>query len=159
GSEQELIVGVYDPTDRGTQPRGKQVLKPGGIYYTPTTGIWQTVWLEPVSQSYIESLKILPDLDRKEVRITVNVARSRPGLGVTVQAPLGSQGKSQSGKPGEELRLPVENLRPWSPEDPFLYELEVVLTAAERDSAHEDSVRTYYGMRKIAVARDEKGVN
>src|SRR3989442_9324999 len=65
------MVGVWDPTDAGTQPRGKQVNKPQGIYYTPTTGIWQTVWLEPVGKASIESLKIVPDVDRERVRVTV----------------------------------------------------------------------------------------
>src|SRR5437870_4790763 len=69
--EQEIIVGVSDPTDGGTQPRGKQVRKPGGIYYTPTTGIWQTVWLEPVPQASIDGLKIIPDVDGKAVHVRV----------------------------------------------------------------------------------------
>ncbi len=68
--EQEVIVGVWDPTDKGAQPRGKQVNKPGGIFYTAVTGIWQTVWLEPVSAVSIESLKIVPDIDRSIVTFT-----------------------------------------------------------------------------------------
>ena len=77
--EQELIVGVWDPTDAGTQPRGKQVRKPGGIFYTPTTGIWQTVWLEPVPKAHIDRLKIVPDLDRKQVHVTI--VDSGPAVG------------------------------------------------------------------------------
>ena len=69
--EQELIVGVWDPTDAGTQPRGKQVNKPQGIYYTPTTGIWRTVWLEPVGKAAIDTLRIVPDVDDGKVRVTV----------------------------------------------------------------------------------------
>src|SRR5262249_54104316 len=65
GSEQELVVAVLDPADAGTQPRGKQVRKPGGIWYTPTTGIWQTVWVEPLLVGHITSLRILPDLEKK----------------------------------------------------------------------------------------------
>ena len=72
GDDQEIVVSVWDPTDAGTQPRGKQVRKPGGIWYTPTTGIWQTVWVEPVFQERIESLKIVPDVDRGIVHIEVS---------------------------------------------------------------------------------------
>ncbi|MGH7134263.1 MAG: sugar-binding domain-containing protein, partial [Pirellulales bacterium] len=68
--EQELVVSVWDPSDAGPQPRGKQVNKPGGIFYTPTTGIWQTVWLETVPAGYVTSLKIVPDLDGKQVKVT-----------------------------------------------------------------------------------------
>ena len=68
GGKQELSISVWDPTDRGSQPRGKQVLKPGGIMYTANTGIWQTVWLEPVPETHIKSLTIIPDVDRGEVR-------------------------------------------------------------------------------------------
>src|SRR5439155_14906191 len=72
-SPQELIVGVWNPIDGGTQPRGKQVKKPGGIFYTASTGIWQTVWLEPVPKVHIESLKIVPDANALKVRLTVPV--------------------------------------------------------------------------------------
>src|SRR6185369_352043 len=72
----ELVVAVWDPTDAGTQPRGKQVRKPEGIWYTPTSGIWQTVWLEPVDAVSIDSLKIIPDPDRGEVRISLKVANT-----------------------------------------------------------------------------------
>ena len=73
---QELVVGVFDPTNEGSQPRGKQVRKPGGIFYTPTSGIWQTVWMEPVNSAFIEGLHIVPDVDGGKVQITVN-ARNR----------------------------------------------------------------------------------
>ena len=72
---QEITVEVFDPTNLGGQPRGKQKLKPGSIMYTPTTGIWQTVWLEPVAATHIESLKIVPDVDRRCVRINGVPAR------------------------------------------------------------------------------------
>src|SRR5687768_5467337 len=72
GGKQEIVVSVWDPTDANWQPRGKQVMKPGGIVYTPTTGIWQTVWLEPVPEGHIRSLKVVPDVDKQEVWITVD---------------------------------------------------------------------------------------
>jgi hypothetical protein len=157
---QELIVGVWDPTNKGTQPRGKQVNKPGGIYYTPTTGIWQTVWLEPVPKAHIAALKITPDVDRGEVRITATAAGAQAHHGIVVQAPRGSKAKlSASGKPGQELHVPVKNARLWSPDKPFLYDFEVILTNnKERDGAAEDTVQSYFGMRKIGVGKDQGGI-
>ncbi|MDQ2732830.1 MAG: glycoside hydrolase family 2, partial [Armatimonadota bacterium] len=81
---QELIVRVFDATDSGGEPRGKQTTHPGGIMYTPTTGIWQTVWLEPVSAMSVSDLKIVPDIDGKRVRITVNATTAAPGVKVSV---------------------------------------------------------------------------
>src|SRR5581483_8083584 len=89
--EQELIVHVKDPTDAGTQPRGKQVRKPGGIYYTPSTGIWQTVWLEPVPQASIEGLKIVPDVDGKSVRVTVRGRGTKAAHKVVLMVQDGSK--------------------------------------------------------------------
>src|SRR5262249_44996868 len=79
GGEQELIVGVYNPIDAGTQPRGKQVRKPGGIFYTASTGIWQTVWLEPVPRRSITDLVIVPDVKSGKVRFTVNTRGEAKG--------------------------------------------------------------------------------
>ena len=73
GAEQELVVSVYDPTDKWGQPRGKQVSKPEGIWYTPVTGIWQTVWLEPVPAASVEKLTMTPDVAGGALRVTVRV--------------------------------------------------------------------------------------
>ena len=70
---QEIVVGVWNPIDSGTQPRGKQVRKPGGIFYTASSGIWQTVWLEPVPKAYIRSLHLVPDVDANRVTMQVNI--------------------------------------------------------------------------------------
>ncbi len=156
GGEQEVVVGVWDPTDAGTQPRGKQVNKPGGIYYTPITGIWQTVWIEPVPTTRVESLHVIPDVDGGRVVIIPKV----PGKGektlihVTVL-----DGDKTVGKATQEEDRPVEIAVPkaklWSPEAPFLYGLRVTLTEGDKTL---DSVESYFGMRKIAVVKDEKGV-
>jgi beta-galactosidase/beta-glucuronidase len=107
--DQELIVGVWDPTSDGTQPRGKQVLKPGGIYYTPTTGIWQTVWIEPVPTSSIQALKIVPDVDAAKVRVTVAVARETAGLTARVMVLDGAAAVALAeGKAGQEIALPID---------------------------------------------------
>jgi hypothetical protein len=157
GSEQELIVGVYDPTDRGTQPRGKQVLKPGGIYYTPTTGIWQTVWLEPVPSPYIKSLKITPDVDKGEVRVKVRANGAGAKWLVKVAVVAKGEAVMASGRLTEEIAVPVGSTHSWSPEQPVLQDLHITL--ADPDGKVVDVVDSYFGMRKITIAKDDKGVN
>ncbi len=148
---QEITVEVFDPTNSGSQPRGKQVLKPGGIMYTPTTGIWQTVWLEPVAKEHIESLQIVPDTDAGCLRLTVG------GTG-TVEAVATDNGKqiaTVSGDAGTELKLAIPNPKLWSPDSPHLYDLQVSLTSGGKTV---DTVTSYFGMRKIALGKDEQGV-
>jgi len=152
---QELTVEVFDPTDAGEQPHGKQVLKPGGIMYTPCSGIWQTVWLEPVPEARIESLQITPDLDGGTVRVKVNARFHGPiEEAIRVVAVAWEAGKEVArvrGKPGEELTLPISNPHLWSPDDPFLYDLRIEMG--------QDALTSYFGMRKIAIAKDEAGIN
>jgi len=148
---QELTVEVFDPTSDGGQPRGKQTLSPGGIMYTPTSGIWQTVWLEPVAHAHIESLHLVPDLDNACLRLTV------AGTG-TVEAVASDEGKpigSVSGDAGGQLKLAIPDPRLWSPASPHLYDLRVTLKSGGKDV---DSVTSYFGMRKIALGKDEQGV-
>lgn len=154
---QELIVGVWNPADSGPQPRGKQVRKPGGIFYTASTGIWQTVWLEPVTKVHIQSLKITPDVDENTVRITVQVTGAAPGHRILIQA-SDRNFASVTGKPGEELRVSIAKPRLWSPESPHLYEFEVLLISNSADSASEDQVKSYFAMRKIEVGKDNQGI-
>ncbi len=149
---QEIIVGVYDPTDGGFQPRGKQVRKPGGIYYVPTTGIWQTVWLEPVPRTRIEKLKIVPDVDKKSVRVTVHTSDK---ASVRLTARDGKEVVATvSGLHGEMLTLPVPSPKLWSPEAPFLYDLTVEL---RKGATTLDKVESYFGLRKIEVKAEGKG--
>ncbi len=155
---QELIVGVWDPTDASTQPHGKQVNKPGGIMYTPTTGIWQTVWLEPAPKAHIERLHIVPDVDRKQVRVTVQATgdrrRSRKGSGVGDGKAIAA---SVRGAVGEDLLLTIAEPKLWSPESPFLYDLRIELAQGGNEEPI-DLVESYFGMRKISVGKDDKGV-
>ncbi|HOK96347.1 MAG TPA: glycoside hydrolase family 2 TIM barrel-domain containing protein, partial [Anaerohalosphaeraceae bacterium] len=147
--QQELIVRVYDPTDNGGYPRGKQTLSPGGIMYTPTTGIWQTVWLEPVPQISLTELKLIPDVDHKLLNITGWV--SQPAANLTIQATAYDNGVpagTVSGAVGDQLQLVMHNPKLWSPETPFLYDLKVVL---KQGSTVIDQVDSYFGMRKIAL--------
>lgn len=146
---QELIVRVFDPTEAGGQPRGKQTTKPGGIMYTPTTGIWQTVWLEPVSQNSVQSLKIVPDIDNRRVLITVNApgATSDTRVTLTVKA-SGKTVITGQVQPNAEISVPIRSLRLWSPDSPFLYDLDVSLTQGKNVTDH---VSSYFGMRKISL--------
>jgi hypothetical protein len=146
---QELVVGVFDPTDGGDQPRGKQVRKPGGIFYTPCTGIWQTVWIEPVPAARIVDLHIVPDVDAKCVRVTV--LGTPEAAGREVRAGIPDASTEHRGKVGEPIVIPVESPRLWSPGSPFLYDLGVVLMDGDKPV---DGVKSYFGLRKIEVAAD-----
>jgi len=151
--DQEIVVAVWDPTDAGFQPRGKQVRNPHGIWYTPVSGIWQTAWLEPVPATHISRLRITPDVDQQKVRITVEVAGNPGGLNITVEVKEGRKSLAvKSGAPGQEIAVPIANPKLWSPDTPFLYDLEVML------GKNQDRVSSYFGMRKIALGKDEKGI-
>ena len=156
---QELVVRVFDPTDDAGEPRGKQTLHPGGIMYTPTTGIWQTVWLEPVAQTAIDSLKIVPDVDGGVLKLTANTSGmdtsgSGEQLFVTVKDGNTVVSKAQ-GWPGKPITIPVPNAKLWMPESPFLYNLEIGLGIGTNHL--KDEVKSYFGMRKIEIG-DDHGV-
>jgi len=148
-AEQEVAVAVWDPTDTEVHPRGKQVLKPQGIWYTAVSGIWQTVWLEPVAASHIEELSMTPDVDGKRLRLTVHGSGNGD---VTAVAKLhGKEAGHVTGALETELSLPLNALELWTPDKPTLYDLEVKLKTG-------DSVSSYFGMRKIEVKKDKDGV-
>jgi hypothetical protein len=148
--EQEVTVAVSDPTDTALEPRGKQSLNPKGIWYTAVSGIWQTVWLEPVQNVFISEIQMTPDLDGKKLQLSV---RSTEPQEFTAVAKL--RGKTVgriSGRTGEEMALPVSEVDAWSPDTPTLYDLEIKLRSG-------DSVTSYFGMRKVEVAKDAQGIN
>ncbi len=153
---QEVLVRVWDPTDRGYQPRGKQVEKPGSIWYTAVTGIWQTVWLEPVPASRIVSLRSIPDVDGGTVSVEAEIHGLQPGdileASVLDESTIVSRGKAA---PGQAILLKVPDAKRWSPGSPFLYRLEVTVA---RNGAQVDKVNSYFGMRKISAKRDENGI-
>lgn len=147
GRTQELIVGVYDPTDaQGGEnpPVGKQRLDPSGIWYTPSSGIWQTVWMEPVAADHAADLKITPDV--KASTATVEAKGVRDGVPVTATAYDGKRRvATASGVTGAPLTLKIDKAHLWSPDDPFLYNLKV--------NVGKDSVGSYFGMRSISVEK------
>jgi hypothetical protein len=153
--EQALVFGVYDPTDKFGQPRGKQVSNPEGIWYTPVTGLWQTVWLEPVPAASVERVRLTPDVDGSALRLTVTGRGTRGGQQVlAVASAAGQEVGRAEGALDQELRIGVPNARLWSPDDPFLYDLRVTLTEGGREL---DRVESYFGMRKVGLARHEHG--
>ncbi|GAA5029650.1 PA14 domain-containing protein [Streptomyces siamensis] len=147
GRTQELIVGVYDPTDASdgeNPPVGKQRLDPSGIWYTPSSGIWQTVWMEPVAADHVDSLKLTPDVPGG--RVTVEPRGVRDGLPFTATAYDGKRKvATATGRTGRPLALDIAEPHLWSPDDPFLYDLVVTVGA--------DRVGSYFGMRSIAVQK------
>lgn len=158
--EQELVVRVWNPVDAGTQPRGKQVRNPGGIYYTPCTGIWQTVWLEPVPEGYLDSIKIEPNLEKKELVVSATVKGQMPKPGVTVKVFEGDREVAWKRGPIADqgaITLEVANPQAWSPEKPFLYRLEITLDSLS-NPGRPDRVRSYAAFRSIAIGKDDQGI-
>ena len=155
---QEIVVRVHDPTDEANSPiaRGKQVMKPHGIFYTAVTGIWQTVWLEPVPRSYIGRLRTTPDLDRGTLEVeAVPAGEAAPGATVVVTASREGAVIAEAQAPaGTPARLEIPRPEAWSPENPVLYDLKAVLKAEGRVL---DEVGSYAGLRKIALGRDGRG--
>ncbi|MBC8059588.1 MAG: DUF1080 domain-containing protein [Clostridiaceae bacterium] len=148
---QELIVRVYDPTDATGEPRGKQTLHPGGIMYTATSGIWQTVWIEPVATtSSIDNLKIEPDVDASRLKLTVNTIGVATGTTITATAKDGTRViGTVKGSSNTILYIPIPNAKLWSPDNPFLYDLTVDL---KKDARTIDTVNSYFGMRKMSMS-------
>ena len=158
-----LWVAVQDPTGAGVQARGKQTLRPGGMFYPAQSGIWQTVWLERVPDNYIETLTVTPDYDARTV--TVRARTAKPGGavnlwavvragGVTIAEDWGSDEADRDG--AVTLNIPEEHFFPWSPDSPFLYDLTVGTTQGEEESF--DTVHSYFALRKWSCAPDAKGV-
>ncbi|MDR0360110.1 MAG: hypothetical protein LBJ87_11710, partial [bacterium] len=150
GGDQEVVVGVFDPTDAGGQPVGKQRRRPEGIWYTAATGIWQTVWLEPVPPVHVTELQLGSDAREGALRVRAEVAGA-PAGGLTLDVEVHADGSPVArarGAARAELRIPVPTPRLWSPEDPFLYGLRVRLLDGDRPL---DAVDGYAGLRSIEV--------
>jgi beta-galactosidase/beta-glucuronidase len=168
--EQEILVAVWDSTDSGTQPRGKQVHKPEGCRYTPSSGIWQTVWMEPVSRTYLgwhdkgDYLEIRSIFDENLVRVrfavdaTRDVQQEKRPVKYEIEVLDGEKVISKmtdvSHLGGVTAGLPIENVKEWTPENPFLYGLKLKLV---RNGEVIDEIESYFAMRKVSLGKDEKG--
>lgn len=156
GKANELVVKVWDPTDDGPQPRGKQVNKPSGIWYTPVTGIWQTVWLEAVGSTYVQSVYTVTDIDQKTLTVVPSIANVKDADQVSVI--VLKDGKeiarhNSSGK--QDIIIPVANFRLWEPGSPELYDVELTVS---RNGKELDRILTYTAFRKIALEKDADGI-
>jgi beta-galactosidase/beta-glucuronidase len=154
---QHLVVKVWDPTDASFQPRGKQVKNPEGIFYTSVTGIWQTVWIEPVEQAYVSQLKTVPNIDGGNVSVLAVTSGSSSTdiieVKVLDQGKVVGAGKAAN---GQEVFVAVPNTKLWSPELPFLYDMEVSII---RNGIAIDKLKSYVGMRKISTKVDANGIH
>lgn len=153
---QKLVVRVWDPSDKGYQPIGKQTSNPQGIWYTSVTGIWQTVWLEPVASNHITAVKSIPNVDANALNVTVGA--STPCVTSIVEVKLLDKGAvvaSAKGVQGQELRLGVKNPTLWSPENPYLYDMSITMS---QNGKVIDQVKSYTAFRKISVEKDKNGI-
>ncbi len=155
GKSQQLSVKVWDPTDEGPQPNGKQVKNPGSIWYTPVTGIWQTVWLETVPDIYIQSTKQTPNIDNNTLRVEAKVSNMKEGDELFVSAWKGGKKIAEGAIKDTAAELTIPGADLWSPSNPALYDLK--LTVKHKGKIIDD-VTSYFAMRKISIAPDESGI-
>lgn len=155
--DNKLVVKVWDPTDRGPQPRGKQVNRPEGIWYTAVTGIWQTVWMEPVAERHITNVRTTSDIDRKKLTVDVTTSTSCPSEVVEVKVFDGKQlvatGKGLNGQT-IDIQMPAD-AKLWSPASPTLYSMQIALLSNGKVT---DKVDSYTAMRKYSTRRDKDGI-
>ena len=148
--ENTLVVSVTDTTSRSRHAYGKQSFAPGGIWYTPQSGIWQTVWLESVPENFVEKLTITPQYDDGQARFVLQ-AKDPEGANIVVrkEGVVIAEDWYDAEKGCAELTIPAEHFRPWSPEDPFLYDVAVTLNGGDR-------IESYFAMRKFGVTAVNK---
>lgn len=157
GAENELVIAAWNPLDAGGYPRGKQTDKPGGIWYTPSSGIWQTVWLEPVPEASISNLKLVPDVDRGLLRVSCSLRGAGANIRVKAIVLDGEKVLTETtGKASQLLTLKIPKPKLWWPDAPFLYRLKVSVQSSKSHKA--DTVESYFGMRKVSVGKDQKGI-
>ncbi|MDR2040152.1 MAG: beta-galactosidase [Bacteroidales bacterium] len=154
--EQKLVVKVWDPSDKGYNPRGKQVHNPHGIWYTPVTGIWQTVWLEPVPAKRIMALKVVPDIDQS--RITVSAQAENVAPGDVLEVKVMENGKviaTAKAAICQTASINIPDQKLWSPDSPVLYDMEASIISKGKVT---DKVKSYFAMRKYSTKRDANGI-
>ena len=154
--ENTITVMVTDNTDETTQPLGKQRFNPGGpgsIWYTQVSGIWQTVWLEPVNTAYISNIRTTPDVDQSLLTVKVNAQGTADEVKLTLKM-KGQTVAEGTGAVGNDIVLSVPNAKLWSPTNPWLYDLDVALVS---DGQEVDRVQSYAAMRKISTRKLDNG--
>lgn len=152
--ENEIVVKVYDPTDMGYGPHGKQVLEPANIYYTASSGIWQSVWIESVPDHYIKNYTVVSDVDNNVISCKVTGSEN---YAIEVIIKDGNKAVAKGiGRSNQPISIVLGNAKLWSPDSPFLYDLNIRLL---KDRKVVDSVLGYFGFRKISVAKDTKGMD
>ncbi|MCL4683734.1 beta-galactosidase [Myxococcota bacterium] len=159
GGEHELVVAVWDPSDGGPQPRGKQARHASrlvrSIFYTPVSGIWQTVWLEQVPETHLAALRLAPDRDTLEISARLAQARGDERLRAVASRDGRPVAEAVTESPDTPLRLVIPDARRWSPADPFLYDLTLEIL---RDGDVVDRATSYFGLRDVAIRRDARGL-
>ncbi len=181
--EQTVTLRVFDPTTDGIQPYGKQHNRPGGIWYTPVTGIWQTVWIEPVPATSIDSIKLTPSVTNSTLTIETTITGLQDGDMIEAEATIevaqtrvrertmGRRGGRRvvnrvnnratavdvkaTGKAGEPLVLNIPNPQLWTPDTPNLYDLNISIV---RNGKAVDTVDSYFGMREVSIGKDKNGI-
>ncbi|WP_348822874.1 glycoside hydrolase family 2 protein [Flavobacterium aestuarii] len=156
GKSQKLVVKVWDPSSEGTQPRGKQVKNPESIWYTPVTGIWQTVWLEPVAKKHINNIRTTPDIDHNTISILSNIEGASAGDIIEISVFDGAKTiASAKAVAGQAVDIVLANPKLWSPDSPFIYDTKIKLISNGKVA---DEVKSYFAMRKISSKRDADGI-
>ncbi len=165
--EAEIVLSVWDPTNDGYQPRGKQVNNNRGIWYTPVTGIWQTAWIEPVPETYIKSIHLEPDVDGNCLWVTAEVEGDMEECDLGAMIPAFSK-RFVIGTAGKRFRISLPDgdaVKLWSPDSPQLYTVNIALIRNGRGgrlvtphTAQLDRVESYFGMRKVSLGKDENGI-
>ncbi len=152
----EIVVSVWDPSDAGTQPCGKQHNKPEGIYYTPSSGIWQTVWLEPVPQNFLQDVRFVPDAAGHKVTLTATLGwQSQGAVFAEVSLPQGGKVSGVAALGELTLEIPQETVQLWTPDSPFLYPVEIRLEKGPGGAANQvlDRVTSYFALRSVGIAQ------
>jgi beta-galactosidase/beta-glucuronidase len=154
--ENELVVEVWDPSDMGGQERGKQTLRPVAIWYTAVSGIWQTVWLEPVPKTYIKNFKLIPNIDDEMIRVSVNLNNFLDDFNIRVDVIDGETTIiSMVNEVDKDMIIKIPTPKLWSPKSPFLYDLTIKI---EEENKVIDKVESYFGMRKISLGEENNGI-
>jgi beta-galactosidase/beta-glucuronidase len=156
-TDQELIVKVYDPSNTKPIATGKQNRtkfdNPAGYSYTPSSGIWQTVWIEPVSSSHINDYQVVSDIDKELITLTINTVNHQSNhLVKVVVKDNGNVINSATGQPNQQFTLSIPDPKLWSPDSPFLYDMDIFLR--DEDNEIIDQVHAYFGMRKISLVKE-----